>query len=126
MGNRQHYLRWLPGITELLLEDAGVLYDSTLGYAERPGFRCGTAREFAMYDVIGRKPLAIRQRPLVLMEESVMDEQYLGLGTTQSAIDVMSSLKAITHQFAGNFTLLWHNSSLKTVRQRQIYREIIA
>lgn len=42
IGGRMHYLRWETPTTLNAWNDAGMRYDSTLGYADRPGFRCGT------------------------------------------------------------------------------------
>ena len=41
-GGRMHYLRWVWPITAYGWEKAAFDYDSTLCYADRPGFRCGT------------------------------------------------------------------------------------
>jgi len=39
--------------------DAGMDYDSTLSYADRPGFRCGTCSEYPAFDpVAGEAPTA--------------------------------------------------------------------
>ena len=41
IGSRQHYLRWDTPQTAVNLEASGLAYDSTLSFADRPGFRCG-------------------------------------------------------------------------------------
>lgn len=64
-------------------------YDSTLSYAERPGSRCGTCREYPMFYLVERKALSLRQRPLVLMECSITAKRYLGLGHTDEALALM-------------------------------------
>lgn len=125
-SNRQHYLRWIPGETASLLDRAGIEYDSTLGYAELPGFRCGTAREYPMYDVGTRRPLKLKQRPLLLMEDSVLDPQYMGLGASDSAHEVMAGIREASRVVGGQFTLLWHNSSLGTNRLRDLYRALVS
>ena len=77
-GNRQHYLRWDSAVTPAVLESAGFEYDTTGGYADRPGFRFGTAREFSMWDWIGKRPLKLLQRPLVLMDCTVVKLDLYG------------------------------------------------
>ncbi len=126
IGNRQHYLRWRTPETARNLEKAGINYDTTLGYADHPGFRCGTCLPYPMYDIAERKPLRLRQYPLVLMECTVIDIGYLGMGCTDAALDMMRSLKKRAHQLGGNFTLLWHNSRLETREARSMYLELIA
>jgi peptidoglycan/xylan/chitin deacetylase (PgdA/CDA1 family) len=126
MGNRQHYLRWRTPETARCLEKAGMEYDSTLGYADRPGFRCGTSFPYPMYDLTGRKPLRLRQHPLVLMEGTVVDDSYIGMGYTERALDLMLELKRRALRPGGNFTLLWHNSALGSDAARRMYRELVA
>lgn len=125
IGNRQHYLRWSMPETARNLEQSGISYDTTLGYADLPGFRCGTCFEYPMYDLIERKQLRLRQRPLVVMECSVIDDCYLGMGYTDEALDLMLTLKKRTLQFGGNLTLLWHNSNFLTIEDTRFYQELI-
>ena len=49
-GGRMHYLRWEQPVTLRAWADAGLNYDATLGYADRPGFRCGTCHEYTAFD----------------------------------------------------------------------------
>jgi peptidoglycan/xylan/chitin deacetylase (PgdA/CDA1 family) len=122
-GGRQHYLRWTTR-TPALWDAAGFEYDSTLGYADHAGFRCGTCHEYRMYDLHRRKALQLRQRPLICMECSVT--VYMGCGFTDFAFATMSKLKRAAQKFNGNFTLSWHNSYLEAAPARDIYREVIA
>jgi peptidoglycan/xylan/chitin deacetylase (PgdA/CDA1 family) len=123
MGGRQHYLRWTTR-TPALWDAAGFEYDSTLGYADHAGFRCGTCHEYQMYDLHRRRALQLRQRPLICMECSVTI--YMGCGFTDFAFAKMIKLKSAAQRFNGNFTLSWHNSYLETEIAREIYREVIA
>lgn len=126
IGARQHFLRWATPTTAAALEDAGVVYDSTLGYAQTVGYRCGTCREFPLFDLASRRELALRERPLLVMEGSVHADMYMGLGITPKALDVMQSLKQTTRLFDGDFTLLWHNSEFLSQRAKEHYCEVIA
>ena len=125
LGGRQHYLRWETAKTARLLADNGLSYDSTLSYADRPGFRCGTSREFKMFDPAAREPLPLLQRPLVLMECSVIADRYLGLGYTSEAIDLMLTLKRRALSIGGEFTLLWHNSHFTMPEDKEFYRQLV-
>lgn len=122
-GGRQHYLRWTTR-TPALWDKAGLRYDSTLGYADHAGFRCGTCHEYPMYDLHRRRPLEIRQRPLICMDCTVID--YMGHGFSDAALARMHRLKTLTRRFRGNFTLLWHNSYFEARRARDMYCEVIA
>lgn len=125
LGTRQHCLRWRTAVTATALDAAGFDYDSTLGFAEEPGFRCGLCFEFPMYDVVKRQELRIRQRPLIVMDCSVVDERYLGLGASAQAFDLMSGLKNTCRSFRGDFTILWHNQRFRDGRERELYQQIL-
>ncbi len=125
LGNRQHYLRWCTPETARNLEQAGIDYDTTLGYAEQPGFRCGTCLEYSMYDLIERNQLHLKQRPLIVMECSLIDDFYLGLDHSDDVLQMILKLKDRTAQFCGNFTLLWHNSSFTTTKDCGLFEDVI-
>jgi hypothetical protein len=125
LGGRQHYLRWDVRNTPQLWASNGLTYDSTLSYATIAGFRTGTCHEFTMYDLVGRRPLTVKQRPLVVMENAVIDAPNMGLGHGERALAAMRRYKQICARFDGNFTLLWHNSSFAGEDDRAMYCDLI-
>lgn len=125
-GGRMHYLRWEHPMTLQALCEAGMNYDSTLGYADHPGFRCGTSFEYPAFNPVTKKILSLRMRPLVVMECTLFDHTYLGLGVSQAALERALKLKAICKKMNGIFSLLWHNSNLVTHEQRRLYQYLIA
>lgn len=125
IGGRQHFLRWQTPNTARNLEAAGMDYDSTLSFADRPGFRCGTCHEYPMYDLLGRRALKLRQRPLILMECTVIAQRYMGMGYSENALELMRTYKRICHRFGGDFTLLWHNSHLMSLDDKRLYSELV-
>ena len=124
-GGRQHYLRWKGGVTWRNWSQAGLDYDSTLTYAESPGFRCGTCHPYPVYDLEQRKPLKLIEKPLIVMEQSVLSKRYQGM-RNESALEVMLKFKGLCKKFNGEYTLLWHNSSLNKESEREIYKELIS
>ncbi len=125
VGGRQHYLRWRPEHSARQLDALGLHWDATLGYADAPGFRCGTSHRFAMFDLAGRRTLRLLQRPLVLMEASVTAAAYLGLGHGDAAAALMHGLRARCRRFDGEFSLLWHNSNLAEPAARALYVSLL-
>ena len=121
LGGRQHYLRWKTPETARFLDSAGLDHDSTLGFAEQIGFRCGICYEFPLYDVKCRRKIGLRERPLVVMDCSVMDERYMGLGTGEEARGAIAKLKDRCRQYHGDFTILWHNTRLCREDERSLY-----
>lgn len=125
-GGRMHYLRWEHPTTMRAWAAAGMNYDSSLGYADHPGFRCGTCFEFPAFDPVEQKMLPLRVRPLVMMECSLIEKRYLGLGTGQDALDKALKLKNACQKVGGGFTLLWHNSSLQSPSYKNLYESILS
>jgi hypothetical protein len=121
-GGRQHYLRWKNPQTWQNWEDAGLTYDSSVGFAERPGFRCGTCYEFPVFNLQTRQALRLRERPLIVMETSVLN--YMSL-TREQAFEEIKSLNTTCRRFNGDFTLLWHNDSLLGKIQKSLYSDIV-
>lgn len=124
LGGRQHYLRWETPTTAINWEAAGLDYDSTLSYADHAGFRCGVCYEYPLFDITTRKILRVTERPLIAMECSVIDAQYMNL-TTQEAVKYMLKLKYICRKYFGDFTLLWHNSILTEPQMKKTYLELL-
>jgi hypothetical protein len=124
-GGRMHYLRWKHPKTLRSWVDAGMDYDSSLGYADIPGFRCGTCFEYPAFDPELGMAYKFRIRPLIAMECSVILEQYLGLGLGDQAFTLLESLKSRCKAVNGCFTLLWHNSELSTIREKELYSRIL-
>jgi len=87
-----------------------MLFDSTCGYADREGFRCGTGDEFPVFNILTRKKLNIKERPLIIMEGTLQNFNYRGL-FPNDVLKVFSYYIKITKKYKSKFTLLCHNSS---------------
>jgi peptidoglycan/xylan/chitin deacetylase (PgdA/CDA1 family) len=121
-GGRQHYLRWEPPLTWRAYDEAGLDYDTSAGYFDRAGFRLGTCSELPVFDVLARRRLRIRERPLVAMEVALLDHSGLSLS---SALAELRALKDQCRRHGGEFTLLWHNSRLVSPRERRLYEDAL-
>lgn len=124
-GGRMHYLRWEHPTTLYGWERAGMNYDSTLSYADRPGFRCGTCFEYPAFDPAADTMLKLRIRPLIAMECTVMAARYMGLGTGEAAAAKFRQLKDACRAVNGCFTLLWHNTLFDLPAERELYVSVI-
>jgi len=110
-AGRQHYLRFSAPETWKMWEHAGLTEDSTLGYAEVEGFRCGICHDYPVFDTEQRKMLRLREKPLLAMDVTLA--QYQGY-TPEQALEHLSNLRKTVEKHGGDFTLLWHNSSWNT------------
>lgn len=95
-GGRMHFLRWQWPTTAHGWEQAGFHYDSTLSYADRPGFRCGTCHAYPMFDPVAQRQLQLTQQ---------LQQRCRAVG--------------------GQFTLLWHNSLFTRAADRELHRETL-
>lgn len=106
--NRQHFLRLTVPETLQQLVSLDFLVDSTLGYAEIEGFRCGTSKDFYYFDLKNniRTPLILR--PLVAMDITLIDYRKLSV---DEGFEMIKELDKKCEFFGGNFTFLWHNTT---------------
>lgn len=107
-GGRQHYLRFAAPATWRSWESAGLTYDSTVGYADHEGFRCGTAHPFRCFDFEGDRVMDLVEYPLVAMDVTLRGYRRLG---PQEFSRKLMELAWRVKRVRGVFTLLWHNSS---------------
>ncbi|ANS76604.1 hypothetical protein AWM70_20155 [Paenibacillus yonginensis] len=124
-GGRQHYLRWRAPDTWQHWEAAGLDYDSTLSYADQAGFRCGTCYEYPVFNLRTRQMLRLRERPLIVMDQSILHPDYMGL-YGKAAVQAMRHYFEQCAAYAGEFTLLWHNSQLVRRADRRLYRDCLS
>src|SRR5690606_33804702 len=124
-GGRQHYLRWEAPTTWQAWNDAGLTYDSTVGYADHAGFRAGTCFEYPTFNLVSRAAMTLIERPLIVMEGTLLGKQYMGLDYS-AALEYGLKLRARCLQFGGAFTLLWHNSHFLTKRDFFTYESLLS
>jgi hypothetical protein len=103
---RQHYLRFDIPDTFAIWENNQMQVDSTMGYAENDGFRCGTGDYFHVFNFLERRTLKLKERPLIIMD-----------GTLKKHYSLIESLTRIryyidiTKKYNSCLTLLFHNST---------------
>lgn len=122
-GGRQHYLRWENPATWQDWDDAGLAYDSSLGFADHAGFRCSVCFDYPVFNLRTRRQLSLRERPLVAMDRTLV--AYMEL-RPEELLEEVAELKRRCRLFQGDFTLLWHNSMLVTRRERRLYSDALA
>lgn len=125
IGGRMHFLRWNAKKTPQLWEMNGLAYDSTLAFADKSGFRCGTCQPFTMFDILARRPMKLKQRPLINMECTVIDDRYEGYGYRTDTVLRFNQYKDICEKYNGEYCLLWHNCHFNTNQDRAIYLDLI-
>ncbi len=122
LGSRQHFLRWRNPQTWRNCEEAGLDYDTTVGFADTVGFRAGTCLEYPVFDLERRRQLRLRELPLIAMDVALLDR--VGADHDE-ATQTLAGLRATCERYGGTFTLLWHNSRLVHAAERRIYTEAL-
>jgi peptidoglycan/xylan/chitin deacetylase (PgdA/CDA1 family) len=107
-GHRFHYLRVDPHANLPQLARLGFAYDTSLGFADSPGFRAGIAHPFRPWNFAQERPLDLVEVPLAVMDATLAEQRYLGLTATQ-AESVLLRLLRYASEHGGGFSVLWHN-----------------
>ena len=108
-GGRQHFLRFDVETTWKYWNQAGLEYDSTVGYPEHEGFRCGTCHPFRPFDIDEDIELDIIEIPLVVMDATLKSYRNLNI---EEGLESILLLVTRCREVEGTFTLLWHNTSI--------------
>lgn len=104
---RQHYLRFHIPQTFMIWENQGMETDSSLGYVDLEGFRCGTGDTFPVFDCQGRRQLRLRERPLIIMDGTLKKFRNYDHETMVECFRVYLQL---ARKYKMMLTLLFHNS----------------
>ncbi len=107
-SGRQHYLKFEVPTTWQIWEDNGMAVDSTLGYPEMAGFRCGVCQDYPVFNILSQKKLRLRELPLVAMDGAFY--KYQGMRDMEVVHGGLSKLKEQVKKYQGIFTLLSHNT----------------
>lgn len=121
-GGRQHYLRFQNPGTWRNWDHSGAAYDSTLGFADRAGFRCGVCYDYPVFDLDARTTLRLREQPLIAMDTAILKAAGHSLAHARSSI---LRMHAICRRYNGDFTLLVHNSTLHTRARRRWFSDVL-
>jgi hypothetical protein len=120
---RQHFLRWRNPVTWRAWSDAGLALDSSVAFAEAPGFRAGTCHAYPVFDLDQRRELPLVELPLTLMDVSATRYERLDYNRT---VELARELGTACRRVGGTFVLLWHNDAVMVERSRLLYRDVVA
>ncbi len=125
-GLRHHYLRSDPAGLAAELRDAGLRYDSSIGWPSLPGLRAGTPYPYRLWDPERREPGAW-ELPLAVMDATLAEERYLGLDPDAAYETAVSALEPVA-EHGGAVAILWHPPSHHPHLSRgydRLYRRLI-
>ena len=105
-GGRGHYLRFDSRKSWGIWSEAGLQYDTTVGYAYDLGFRAGIAGPFRPFDFSSNAPAKLLEIPMNVMDGAFMSQEPGS--DIQEALDMLEVVSGI----GGAFSLLWHSGAL--------------
>jgi hypothetical protein len=105
-GNRCHYLALDVRRHFRDFEDAGLAYDTSLGFPEREGFRNGWTFPCRPYDLENDRPFRILEIPLAVMDTTLMEYRKL---TAEEGWEACRKVLDTLRETGGGAALLWHN-----------------
>jgi hypothetical protein len=107
--SRQHFLKFRLPVTYRRLIECDILNDHSMGYADAPGFRAGTAHPFKWFDVERNEVTSLMVHPVIVMDSTLRHYQNLD---TLEAMEVIAQLKSEVRNTGGDFVSLWHNETV--------------
>ena len=122
---REHFLRFEVPNTWQIWEDNNMKWDSTVGYADKEGFRCGVCYEYSVFNILKRKKLKLKEKPLIVMEASFIYQNNISAELMEEEI---TNLIDKVKKYNGEFVFLWHNSSFNIKEwkhKREIYKRVL-
>jgi hypothetical protein len=105
-GLRHHYLRSDPSRLAAELREAGLRYDSSIGWPSQPGLRAGTPYPYRLWDPERREPGGW-ELPLAVMDATLSEERYLGLAPEAAYEAAVEALEPVV-EHGGAVAILWH------------------
>ncbi len=107
-GSRQHWLRFdHPEKLFASVEQAGLQYDSSWGWAGQPGFRNGAAFAFPPYNFAREEAYNFLVIPLVIMDQGLQNAHR---ESAERAAQLAASVLDQSRRWGwGGVSVLWHN-----------------
>lgn len=126
--HRFHFLHYTLQNSIKTMEDVGLDTDSSMGWAEQPGFRMGTCFPYLPYCFEKNTTSSLVEIPLVLMDTTLNSKAYLNTGK-EGALNIIKETFKAVNKVNGVFTVLWHNNyftSGKFAGWGKVYENLLA
>ena len=122
---RQHFLRFSFKHTPQAIQQLGLKEDSSLGFADRIGFRCGTGFSYNLYDFENEKAFEFLELPLIVMDSALIQE---GGNNPKLIVKIWDDFIA-KNRFDTKITFNFHNSrfydaQIKGIPLKELYESL--
>jgi len=109
VGGRQHYLHWRQPETWYAYHQAGLHYDSSVGYNNSAGYRTHFTFPYRPFDRYRAAEIDLWELPLTIMDAAMFGNPGVDSDVAWQLCDALVRLVAESH---GLLTVLWHLRSL--------------
>lgn len=125
MHSRQHFLKYNINKTGKILEKLEISTDSSFGYRDRTGFRCGTGFPYKMYNFEEEKSYSFLEIPLVVMDMAIIHQVGWDSDAFKSHLEIFLS----KNKYLTLITFNFHNSTFDPIllddkKLKSIYQDI--
>lgn len=109
---RQHYLHYDIRVTPRVQAEAGLRYDSTLGFNGNIGFRFGTSYAWKLHDLQSDTELPIVEIPLIIQDGALLNPLRGMCLDEDTAFGYVAQITEAVERVGGILTLLWHPNAV--------------
>lgn len=120
--SRQHYLRFELPRTHNSLLNVGFLHEYSMGFAERIGFRSGTARSHFWFNLEVNERTRLHIHPFAYMDGTL--NEYMRLSVEESMLKVQELYNEVC-RFGGDFIFIWHNETIGDYKKWKGWSELL-
>lgn len=124
IANRYHYLKFSFQSLIQEMELSGLKLDSSLGYAEKHGYRNGYSLPFVPFNLEENRPSTFLEVPLVLMDATF--SRYYRHSNIDATREILQFLDE--NKLNSTITVLWHNTHFtgaKYLGYKDVYESIL-
>lgn len=125
-GMRKHYLRWnMNKDLAYINSRKEISFDNTLGFAAKPGFRCGTSHPFKPFNLITREVVSFIEIPLLIMDTSFYEDKY-NPSNVHAICEIFNDINAKVKYYGGVMSILFHNDRLALPNERKVFEYVMS
>jgi peptidoglycan/xylan/chitin deacetylase (PgdA/CDA1 family) len=122
---RQHYLHYDIRVTPRIQAEAGLRFDSTIGFNDNVGFRFGSCYPWPLYDLKAEKELTILEVPLIIQDIAMLNPAKGMRLDEESAFKYFMQITKAVERVGGILTLSLHPDSIMNPKRWSLYQRIL-
>lgn len=124
-ANRYHFLAFNPHDDLIKMENAGIKFDSSISFAEVPGYRSSYSRPYLPYIFTERRAAKLVECPMHLMDTTFYN--YLKMPADLAYDSIVKFIE--NSEMNSVIGLLWHNnfySDFKYSNYKKLYQRLLS